>query len=104
MHLSRPEYIAHHVARDVGRGQFLAQLLQRPTIIVGDGNDVTHRPTHPWARKPFPRRERPKGGAGARLPYRRPASRDEAMAKGAAPFVACRSRAELREGGSTLAN
>jgi hypothetical protein len=31
-----------------GRGEFLAQLVQRPTIIVGDGNDVTHGATHPW--------------------------------------------------------
>ena len=43
-----PEYVAHHVAGDVGRGEFLAQLVQRPTIIVGDGNDVTHGATHPW--------------------------------------------------------
>ena len=45
---TRPKYVAHHVAGDVGRGEFLAQLVQGPTIIVGDGDDVTHRPTHPW--------------------------------------------------------
>jgi hypothetical protein len=31
----QPEYVAHHVAGDVGRGEFLAQLVQRSTIIVG---------------------------------------------------------------------
>ena len=46
--LARSEYVAHHVAGDVGRAEFLAQLIKRPTIIVGDGNDVTHRPTHSW--------------------------------------------------------
>jgi hypothetical protein len=43
-----PKNVAHHVAGDVGGGEFLAQFVQRSTIIVGDGNDVTHRPTHPW--------------------------------------------------------
>jgi len=38
-HSTRPEYVAHHVAGDVGRGEFLAQLVQRPTIIVSDGNE-----------------------------------------------------------------
>jgi hypothetical protein len=42
------ECVAHHVAGDVGSGEFLAQLVKWPTIIVGDGNDVAHRPTHAW--------------------------------------------------------
>ena len=46
--LAGPKNVAHHVTGNVGRGEFLAQLVQWPTIIVGDGNDVAHCPTHAW--------------------------------------------------------
>ena len=41
-----PGCVAQHIAWGVGSDEFLAQLVERGTIIVGDGDDVALRPTH----------------------------------------------------------
>jgi hypothetical protein len=46
--LARPEFVPHYVACDVGGAYLPAQVLKQPTIVIGDGNDVAHRPAHAW--------------------------------------------------------
>ena len=43
-----PKYVAHHVTGDVGDGEFLAQFVQRFTVIIGDGDDVALGAAHAW--------------------------------------------------------
>jgi hypothetical protein len=46
--LAGPKNVAHHVTGNVDGGEFLAQFVQRSTIIIDDGDDVAHCPAHTW--------------------------------------------------------
>jgi len=43
---SGPELVAHHVAGAAGGGKLLAKIVERGSIVVGDGDDVAFCGTH----------------------------------------------------------